>query len=395
MNERQHRGQASRVNMRFAWLTLGDLRAAVEAWTDLVEHAHSANPFYAPGFVLADVDTFGWDDEMRCAAVWHTQNGRDRLDALAFLTRDDLRWGWPIRTWRSWSGKYILKFEPLYRAETAGDAARVLFAGLSENGRERAVLLNREETWTGPLNEGPPAETGAAHWVRSGERAGLRARSDVEAYMKYEVSKKVRTNAERSLRRLADLGDVTFKTVNTAPDVKAAVSDLMRLELAGWKGKQGTALASCAQDKAFGLAALKAGHCPEVICDVLSLNGAAIAVSVNVVSAGWFFGFKSAFDETLKKHSPGTALHYLGARAILENRAIVGADSTCVQGHPLESVWCDRISFATTLRSIGAPLSGSRMKYIVQTEAMRGSARSTVKTIYYSASSKKVTATKR
>ena len=32
----------------------------------------------------------------------------------------------------------------------------------------------------------------------------------------------------------------------------------MRLELAGWKGKQGTALASTPEDNAFGLAALRA-----------------------------------------------------------------------------------------------------------------------------------------
>lgn len=395
MSECQNRGQASRFNMRFAWLTPEDLRAAVNQWTDLSEHAFSANPFYAPGFVLAHLDTVGWHDEVRCAAVWHSEHGAERLDALAFLTRDDLRWGWPIRTWRSWSDKYILKFEPLYRAETAADAARALFHGLSENGRERALLLNREETWAGPLEGGPPVQIGEAHCVRTGERAGLRARADVEAYMKSEVSKKFRANAERSLRRLADLGDVTFRTARSGPEVDAAVRDLMDLELSGWKGKQGTALASCPHDEAFGLAALRAGQCPNVVCDVLSLNGKAIAVSANVVSAGWFFGFKSAFDETLKKHSPGTALHYLGTRAILEDRSIVGADSTCVPGHPLESVWRDRVSFATTLRSIGAPVSSSRLKYIVQTEAMRGSAKSTVKTIYYSASSKKVTATKR
>ena len=395
MSERQNRGQASRLKMRFAWLTPEDLRAAVDQWEDLSEHAFSANPFYSPGFVLAHLDTVGWDGEVRCAAVWHIERGHRRLDALAFLTRDDLRWGWPICTWRSWSDKYILKFEPLYRAETVADAARVLFDGLSENRRERALLLNREETWAGPLEDGPPMELGAAHCVRTGERAGLRARTDVDAYMKSEVSKKFRANAERSLRRLADLGDVTFKTVRTGPEVDTAVRDLMDLELAGWKGKQGTALASCAHDKAFGLAALRAEQCPHVVCDVLSLNGKAIAVSANVVSAGWFFGFKSAFDETLKKHSPGTALHYLGARAILENCSIKGADSTCVPGHPLESVWRDRISFASTIRSIGAPISNSRLKYVLQTEAMRGSAKSTVKTIYYSASSKKVTATKR
>ncbi|MEM1198071.1 MAG: GNAT family N-acetyltransferase [Pseudomonadota bacterium] len=395
MSEGHNRGQASRLNLRFAWLTPEDLKNSKAEWLDLSQHAFSANPFYAPGFILAHMDTVGWEDDIHCAAVWHEGPEGRRLDALAFVTRDDLRWGWPIRTWRSWSDKYILKFEPLYRTGTVSAAARVLFEGLSEQGRERTLLLNREETWAGPLEDGPPSETGQAHCVRTGQRAGLMARADVDAYMNSEVSKKVRANAQRNLRRLSDLGDVTFKTVNTGTEVEAAVRDLMRLEIAGWKGKQGTALASSSQDKAFGLAALRAGQCPDVICDVLSLSGNAIAVSVNVVSSGWFFGFKSAFDESLKKHSPGTALHYLGARAILENRAIVGADSTCVQGHPLESVWRDRISFATTIRSIGAPISSSRMTYVVQTEAMRGSAKSTVKTIYYSASSKKVTATKR
>ncbi|MEM8689015.1 MAG: GNAT family N-acetyltransferase [Pseudomonadota bacterium] len=395
MSERHNRGQASRMNLRFAWLTPDDLKAARAEWVDLTQNALSANPFYAPGFVLAHTETAGWAEGVHCAGVWHEGPQGRRLDALAFITRDDLRWGWPIRTWRSWSEKYILKFEPLYRAETAGLARHVLFDGLSENGRERTLLLNREETWQGPLADGPPAETGKAQCVRTGRRAGLFARPDVDAYMRAEVSKKFRANAERSLRRLADLGDVTFRTVRTGPEVDAAVGDLMRLELAGWKGRQGTALASCAQDKAFGLAALRAGQCPKVVCDVLSLNGTAIAVSVNVVSAGWFFGFKSAFDEGFKKQSPGTALHYLGARAILEDSSIIGADSTCVEGHPLESVWCDRISFATTIRSVGAPISASRLKYVLQTEAMRGSAKSTVKTIYYSASSKKVTATKR
>ena len=133
----------------------------------------------------------------------------------------------------------------------------------------------------------------------------------------------------------------------------------------------------------------------QVVCDVLSLDGRAIAVSANLVSGGWLFGFKSSFDETYKKHSPGSVLHYLGTRSILEDPALIGADSTCVPGHPLESVWSDRVRFGTTIRSVGAPLSSSRMGYVVQTEAMRESAKSTAKTIYYSASSKKVTATKR
>ena len=128
---------------------------------------------------------------------------------------------------------------------------------------------------------------------------------------------------------------------------------------------------------------------------MLSLDGSAIAVSANVISGGWFFGFKSAFNEELKKHSPGAVLHFLGAEALLQDKSIIAADSTCVPGHPLESVWRDRIPYAATLRSIGAPISASRLKYVVQTETVRNSAKSTVKTIYYTASAKKVTATKR
>lgn len=384
---------------QFTWLSTEELRTIVPQWRDLAENAASPNPFYSPGFVLAHLDTVGWDETVHVAAVWQGNGEERRLDALAILYRDDRRWGWPIRTWRSWSDKYILKFEPLYRKGTEAVSAKVLYAGLSANGRERTLLFNREETWGGPDTStppsDPPAELGKAHLVWPGERAGLFARPDASAYLKTEVSKKARANAQRNMRRLAEIGSLDFKTVRSAPEVMAAVHDLMRLELAGWKGRQGSAMASVAEDKAFGLAALRAGQCPAVVCDVLSLDGSAIAVSTNVISGGWFFGFKSAFNEDLKKYSPGAVMHYLGAEAILQDTSIVAADSTCVPGHPLESVWRDRVPFAATLRSIGAPLSASRMKYVVQTETVRNSAKSTVKTIYYSASAKKVTATKR
>ncbi|MCP5083412.1 MAG: GNAT family N-acetyltransferase [Alphaproteobacteria bacterium] len=378
-------------DMTFAWSSPEELRAAVPHWEDLAENAASPNPFYSPGFVLAHLDCIGWAENVQCATVWNTTGDERRLDALAILQRDDLRWGWPIRTWRSWTNSYFIKFQPLLRFQTAGVAARALYAGLSENGRHRTLLLNRAEAWS---QERPSPHLGPAHIIHPSQRAALMARDDVDGYMKTEVSKKFRANSERNMRRLSDLGDLTFKTVSTAPEVRAAVDDLMRLELAGWKGKQGTSLASCSKDKAFGLAALQAGQCPQIACDVLSLAGTAVAVSINLISGGWLFGFKTAFDETLKKQSPGSVLHLLGTRAILENRAIIGADSTCVPGHPLESVWRDRISCATTIRSIGAPISASRLKYVVQTETVRNSAKSTVKTIYYSATNKKVTTTK-
>ena len=89
--------------MQFAWSTPEDLRAAIADWTDLAENAASPNAYYAPGFILAHIDSIGWDSIVQCATVWHTAGGQRRLDALAFLYRDDRRWGWPIRTWRSWA----------------------------------------------------------------------------------------------------------------------------------------------------------------------------------------------------------------------------------------------------------------------------------------------------
>ncbi len=386
-------------SMQFAWSSPDELRAAVADWADLAENAASPNAYYAPGFILAHIDSIGWDDRVQCASVWHTDGEHRRLAALAFLYRDDRRWGWPVRTWRSWADTYFLKFEPLYRRETAGAAARVLYAGLSNNGRQTALLFNRGEVMgcegpTSELTHTKPDQC-TVHVIHGDARAALFARQDVDAYMATQTSKKFRANAERNRRRLADLGSLAFTTVRSAPEVRAAVDDLMLLELAGWKGHQGTALASCPKNKAFALSALRAGQNPLISCDVLSLDGKAIAVSANLVSGGWMFGFKSAFDETLKKHSPGSVLHYLGTRAILEDKTIVAADSTCVPGHPLESVWRDRVRFASTIRSIGAPISAPRLKYVLQTETVRNSAKSTAKTIYYTASNKKATTTKR
>ncbi len=390
--------QTAPQDLEFAWYRPEDLHTISTEWADLAQNAAFPNAYYGPDFVLSHLNSVGWSETVHCATVWCVKGGTRRLEALALLYRDDHRWGWPIRTWRCWADKYFAKFEPLLRNESAPAAARALIAGLTENGRHRTILFIRNENWVDePVNgypSGPSSLLGKAHLAHGYQRAALFPRADAETYMNTEISKKFRANAMRSMRRLSEMGNLSFKTVSNKQEVDAAVQDLLRLEMSGWKGKQGTALASSAGDMAFGLNALRAGQCPQVLCDVLSLDGQAIAVSANLLCSGWFFGFKSAFDESFKKHSPGAVLHFLGARAILENTSIVAADSTCVAGHPLESVWRDKISCATTIRSIGANLSGARLKYIVQTEALRNSAKSAAKTIYYSASNQKVIATK-
>lgn len=386
----------------FAWTPVEQLGALKDAWNDLAANAANPNPYYSPGMLLSYCSTIGVASDVKFACVWNGSGPDRRLDAFAAFVRKDLRWGWPVRTWRNWSNKYFLKFEPLIRAGQATSARQALFHGLSDNGRLKTLLLSPGATWMPDSSQAPASAEieSAAKYPRKivshDQRAALFHGHDPDTYFNDCVSRKTRQTVKRRMRGLEDMGSLEFRTVRDPADVKRAVADFLHLEKASWKGAQGSAMASTAADEAFAQAAICGAHSqPQISCDVLSLDGRAIAVSVSLISANWLFGFKTAFDEDLGKHSPGAVLHYLATCSFLRDETLVAADSTCVPGHPIESMWSDRICFGTTLTSIGAPISDARLNYFAQAEAVRANAKSAAKSAYHSAFGKKVTATKR
>ena len=146
----------------------------------------------------------------------------------------------------------------------------------------------------------------------------------------------------RQARRLADEGRVAI-TASTSPD---ALDAFLALEQQGWKGRRATALGSSPRLAAFVrdmVAALAAdGRCR---FHSLTLDDRPIAGGLVLRSGPHAFFWKTAYDETFARFSPGAHL----ALAIGEGQArepgLALTDSCAVPGHSMiDRLWPERMT---------------------------------------------------
>ena len=83
------------------------------------------------------------------------------------------------------------------------------------------------------------------------ERAAFSPSESSEQYITEFVSKQLRKKSKRRMRGLEELGEVTWEIGCGGDDLEALAKRFLRLEASGWKGKEGTALASQTSTEKF------------------------------------------------------------------------------------------------------------------------------------------------
>ena len=108
------------------------------------------------------------------------------------------------------------------------------------------------------------------------------------------------------LRRLEDQGTVTWETSDETSDYEQLANDFLRIEASGWKGEEGTALASNSSTKAFYKSLIresaKAGKARFLS---LKLDGQPIAMLSDIQSGQFVYSYKTAYDDAFSSYSPG------------------------------------------------------------------------------------------
>jgi CelD/BcsL family acetyltransferase involved in cellulose biosynthesis len=122
------------------------------------------------------------------------------------------------------------------------------------------------------------------------------------------VKGKHRRELERKRRRLADDLGAPLRTVDRAEDA-GAVEDFLELEASGWKGREGTAMASMGNDADF-FRAVCASFRELGRLHLLSLEGSGkrVAMACSLRAGEGIFCLKIAFDEGWRRYSPGALL---------------------------------------------------------------------------------------
>lgn len=317
-------------------------RAAAETWAE-------PNPFYSPALLepaLATLDPDG------AARVIDALDSAGTLIGRLPVVADRVHGRFPIRHTANWLHRHCFYGAPLLRAGREDEAWALLLRALDTAPWSGSFLHLRGLDADGPalaaLRRVCAAQGRRCEEVGRYERAMLRSNSDAETYWTDNVRPKKRKELRRLQSRLAELGEIDRRHLAHAAELPAWIEAFLVLEAKGWKGEQGTALGSRAEDSAFLRdACTRAFAAGELDMLRIDCAGRPIAMLVNFVSGEGGFSFKIAIDPEFARYSPGVLIEQDNLARVLDARVARWMDSCAAPDHPMiDSLWGERRTIA-------------------------------------------------
>ncbi|HEX7854229.1 MAG TPA: GNAT family N-acetyltransferase [Sphingobium sp.] len=275
--------------------------------------------------------------------------GEDGL-ALARLpvARSSRHGRYPALHCANWVHPHCYYGAPLLRAGREQDGWRGLLEQLDAASWSGDFLHLRLVDADGPavraLQEVCAAEGRSMLEVARYERALLRSGLSAEAYWTENVRSKKRKELRRQQNRLAECGTISHRVLTDGSELRGWCDAFLAIEGLGWKGEEGTALASSPADERFFRQACADAFAAGGL-DMLRIdcNGQAIAMLVNFVGPKGGFSFKIAIDPAFSRYSPGVLVEMDNLARVLDAGRAPWMDSCAAPGHPMiDGLWAER-----------------------------------------------------
>lgn len=326
----------------------------IAQWERLAARAAEPNPFFEPWFLLPALGQWGAGEGVRIKAWYH----QGRLAGLIPIIRCARYYNYPVPHAATWLHANAFCGVPLVARGCAEEFWRALLAHFDRLPRRALFLHLPLLPAEGPVNaalERVLAASGRPHSaVATQSRALLEGPANAAAYLQAAMSAKKRKELRRQHTRLAEQGALTFERIEGDEGLDRWIAEFLALEAAGWKGAAGSALAQSRETRTLFAEALAgaaaAGRLERL---ALRLDGRAIAMLVNFLTPPGAYSFKTAYDETFARFSPGMLLQ-LENLALIERPGIAWADSCAAEGHPMiERLWRARRHMVSRNIAIG------------------------------------------
>jgi len=287
-------------------------------WTELCSRAAEPMLVHHPAWIRADVTTrIGRDHRL----VLVTARRAGQLEAvLPLLHRFSSFSGMPVRWLRGVTDTSAWSFDILCAAGGTGQDARDAMA------RFLAVLRGWDVLLLPEVPRGAEAEDLLARAEALGHRVGrvelmhspylpLDGWDGTQEWWLRGVSGNFRSSIRRALKKVP--GELHLTRFDQ-PDTEA-LRRFVELEAAGWKGQQGSAIASSPEGlrrfHALVDAAVAAGS---FAFHQIEADGKLLAAQFGVVCGGRYSMLKIAHDEGLRQLAPGHLLTYLAIQDCAE-----------------------------------------------------------------------------
>lgn len=286
---------------------LAGLSAIQAEWRGLLEQIEHPHFFHLPEFYeVAGTVLTGEDRDNLVFAV--VRDG-DRVRAVfPFVIRSSRLFGTSFRVLESPQPWHLAGDLVCPRGEDAPELLSFLLEAMSETSEIKWDMIHLsallEDACAAPLVQGV---TGGLRFAR--RRVGdccyvpLAPYDDIQA----RFTAKYRRELRRRERMMDRDGKVEYLRARGFPELQEAFEDFLRIEAAGWKGQEETAVQN--KDAKVGefyrqfirrFAAM--GQC-EIYC--LRLDGRTIAVQLAATAGDTCYLMKIAHDEEYRRYSPG------------------------------------------------------------------------------------------
>lgn len=354
------------------WMTVarvpaGDYVTWTAAFDDLSRRAVQANPFMSPAAVAAARTIYADDQIVVLAARKPTDAGEKLMAVWCFVATRDVWTGGARILQTPLAPRYDALAHPVLDKADMRTAMAVLIGQIERDKALPGVI--RAGSFPVSLCSEVPRHARlslAERW----QRALLQPAEalDAEGYLARAMgsSYRKRQSQWRALARLGQLDHVTLR----GGDAIAAFEAFIELEARGWKGAAGTALSRLPADAAYMRAFVAAlGQADQVAIDMLRLDGRPVAIGLLPEQAGAALFWKTAFDETLARHSPGVLLDMAVTRRLFaEGRPLL--DSGMMEfTDPDSQPWSERLALARLVIDVRhgfagtAAMGGQRLRH--------------------------------
>jgi hypothetical protein len=305
------------------------------------------------------------DRQVRLALIRDETESHSRMRLLMPFTveKPGFSVGAPII--RVWANPFGPLGTPLVDAEDAAETIDNLFEALAmKSARLPSVLVLPDIRLNGPfaqlaravaINRDLPVAV-----TDPFQRPMLESLLDGDAYMSHSVSPHHLREMRRQWRKLERAGQAVYSVARQPEDVRRRMEEFLALEASGWKGRKRSALTNDRYRAAFAREAItNLAEIDAVRIHTIDLDGRAIASIIVFLMAGEAYTWKTAYDESLSRFSPGKLLIMKLTDWHLDDANIMRTDSCAVPDHPIMSrLWEEREEMGSLV--IGLSRNGDR-----------------------------------
>ena len=345
------------------------------AWDALALCASEPNPFHESWYLLPALRAL---DPAGSVKLLRFEHGGE-LAAIMPVRHENRYYRWPIPQLTAWIHGNCFLGAPLVARGLEQQFWRAFLDWADANAGRALFLHLPHMPLDGPIHAALQAVLAASSrqgaLVHREERAMLASDLPPETYFEASLSGKKRKELRRQFARLSELGTLRFERQRGDADLARWIEEFLALEHSGWKGAQGSALAShqdtiqMFREAMFGGAAQ--GRIERL---TLWLDNKPIAMLASFITPPGAFSYKTAFDERFARYSPGVLLQRENLE-MLQDDAIDWCDSCAAADHPMiDHIWRERRAVGRLSIAIGGRLRRAAFSRLARAELGRNPA---------------------